>query len=74
MATTRQYQIPGGQYVNETTDTWEYQIPGGPYLNETTAAAVGDLTFSGSSDMANAADALAGRRGLNWTGSDNLNA
>jgi hypothetical protein len=34
----RQYQIPGGPFVNET-DERQYQIPGGPYINETAGAA-----------------------------------
>lgn len=29
----RQYQLPGGPYVNETA-LRQYQIPGGPYINE----------------------------------------
>ena len=33
----KQLQIPGGPYVNETTND-EAQIPGGPYLNQTSGS------------------------------------
>jgi hypothetical protein len=42
----RQYQIPGGPYINET-GTRQYQLPGGPYVNETVSAASGSGVASG---------------------------
>jgi hypothetical protein len=37
---TRQYQIPGGTFVNET-GARQWQIPGGHFVNETVVAAAG---------------------------------
>jgi hypothetical protein len=47
----------------ETLDSWNFDGIGSSAK-----------TFSGTDSMNNAADSLAGRRALNWTGSDNLNA
>lgn len=33
----KQAQVPGGPFVNETSDN-EQQIPGGPFLNQTSPA------------------------------------
>lgn len=41
MAQTRQYLVPGGEFVNEGTNGYEYLIPGGEYINETTSADTG---------------------------------
>lgn len=42
---SREYQVPGGPYVNETSSR-QYQLPGGSYINETQSgsAPVYDLT------------------------------
>lgn len=37
----RQYLIPGGEFVNETTSTLEYLVPGSVFLDETSTAAAG---------------------------------
>jgi hypothetical protein len=49
----RQYQVPGGRFVNET-GTKKYQVPGGAYQNESVAAGgntiavpLGTLTLTG---------------------------
>lgn len=33
---SRQFQIPGGQYLNKETAAREFQIPGGVYLGDPT--------------------------------------
>lgn len=38
MAQTRQYLVPGGEFVNETTNGYDYLIPGGEFINETTSS------------------------------------
>jgi len=40
MATERQFQIPGGPFINEATNDSEYQIPGAQYVNEDTQSSV----------------------------------
>lgn len=47
MATERQIQIPGGSYINETTNQKELQIPGAQYINEDTSSNIlpQQLTF-----------------------------
>lgn len=44
-----QYLIPGGGYVNETTNQYEFLLPGDGYLNETSTA--GDVSGAGTSGM-----------------------
>lgn len=39
----RQYQIPGGPFINAAQDGREFQLPGYAYFNDETAAAPGGL-------------------------------
>ena len=41
MADTREFQLPGGMYLNQEANDTEWQTPGGLYLNEEATAAVG---------------------------------
>ena len=50
MATTAQYLVPGGAYVNEVTDASELLVPGGAYVNETTTSAVVGATIRSASE------------------------
>lgn len=50
----RQYQIPGGPFVNPAQDGREYQLPGYGYFNdETTAAAIVGPLVGGSHLLTN---------------------
>jgi hypothetical protein len=71
----RQYQIPGGPFVNEVGTGIEYQIPGGPFINEPTAS--GALTQASRFDNSStfyAATVAAGSVGLTPTRYDNAEA
>ena len=53
----KQLQIPGGPYVNETTND-ESQIPGGPYLNQTSGSSTSTVSV-GSASETDTAQAIA---------------
>lgn len=63
----RQYQIPGGPYINET-GTNDYQIPGGPYINETVAAA--GITFDAASNSGDQAATNTYSGSASWNGTN----
>lgn len=65
--TTRQYQIPGGPYVNvDETTAKQYQLPGGPYINVGGAAPGAPASFT-TEPMMNNTETLLASESVVWT-------